>query len=287
VRRRRRRPDASPALPCPAPPQATVCSLTGPASQCPAGTTCQKTSGCATARCDAASATIITTACAATCRPALTPQPISAAFADYSDLIIVDLNTNALLDEAAGCEGMLRPASAQLLGSFPRCEAQGSKLYLYPSSDASIMPGSTIFLNKGQTALRDAVTGAALTGKATISNCTTCNPPKAVISGPSVVYNPCAANAAAAPYTAAAVFDGTQSFGSAGRPLASARWSLRGSATDAVLRQALTDANAKADARWGGPPAARCCPALRAWRCCVPSAGSCARLQGPEPTRGC
>jgi hypothetical protein len=227
-----------------------VCSLTGPASQCPAGTTCQKTAGCTTARCDSAAATIVTTACAATCRPSLTPQPTSAAFADYSDLIIVNLNTNAVLDEAAGCEGMLRPASAQLLGSFPRCEAQGSKLYLYPSSDASIMPGSILYLNKGQTALKDAATGVALTGKATVSNCTTCNPPKAVISGPSIVYNPCSANAAAAPFTAAAVFDGTQSFGSAGRPLAAAKWSLRGSAGDATLLQVLAAANAKDDIRW-------------------------------------
>jgi hypothetical protein len=221
--------------------------MTGPASQCPSGTTCQRTAGCATARCDPAAAAIVTTACAATCRAAAAPQPTAAAFADYSDLIIVSLNANAVLDDAAGCEGVLRPASVQLLGSFPRCEAQGDKLYLYPSSDASVVPGSVLFLNKGQTALRDAVTGVPLTGKASVANCTSCNPPKPAISGPSVVHNPCAANAAAAPHTAAAVFDGSQSHGGAGRPLASAAWSLRGASGDAQLVAAMAATNAKDD----------------------------------------
>ena len=168
----------------------------------------------------------------------------------------MQLNTTTVLEPGAGCEDFIRSMSLQLLGSFPTCDMQGSKLYIYPSQDATVAPGAVLQLTKGQTALNDAATGVPLTGRVTVANCSGCLPPTAVVSGPSVVYNPC--EDAAGSSAVVATFDGTQSTGSSRRALLKAMWSLaRGSGNAAALLQAINAANSQQDIRCAAAAAAR------------------------------
>jgi hypothetical protein len=221
----------------------------GPASQCPSGATCQASSKCATATCSAATNAITTTPCTAQCR-STTPSLISATFSNSGDSILVRLSAAAYLDESAGCAALLLPSSLKLLGSFSSCTASGTTLTISPSPDATIKPGDVLQLNTKQAALKDVSSGTAFTGRTTVATCTACMAPRALISGPPVISNPCSDASDAAKVAAAAVFDGTQSRSQSGRSLKSAVWKLLGrTAKEPVLASAVAVANAQSDVR--------------------------------------